>query len=90
MRLEDLKALIETQYDWALDIDYSDPKTQGIFWYRSEEKMEPRLGQRFEEPGASCEMLLGIGWYVCEAYRDLHKEYRRQRQMCIRDRPNTE
>ena len=71
MRLEDLKALIETQYDWALDIDYSDPKTQGIFWYRSEEKMEPRLGQRFEEPGASCEMLLGIGWYVCEAYRDL-------------------
>ena len=71
MRLEDLKTLIETQYDWALDIDYSDPKTQGVFWYRSEEKMEPRLGKRFEEPGADSEMLLGIGWYVCEAYRDL-------------------
>ena len=71
MRLEDLKALIETHYDWALDIDYSDPKTQGVFWYRSEEKMEPRLGQRFEEPGANSEMLLGIGWYVCEAYQDL-------------------
>ena len=33
--------------------------------------MEPRLGQRFEEPGANSEMLLGIGWYVCEAYQDL-------------------
>ena len=71
MRLKDLKALIEAHYDWALDIDYSDPKTQGTFWYRSEEKMEPRLGQRFEEPGAANEMLLGIGWYVCECYKSL-------------------
>ncbi len=71
MRLDDLKKLIETHYAWALDIDYSDPKTQGIFWYRSEEKMEPRLGRRFEEPGAASEMLLGIGWYVCACYTDL-------------------
>lgn len=71
MSAGDLKRLIETHYDWALGIDYKDPKTQGIFWYRSEEKMEPRLGQRFEEPGAANEMLLGIGWYVCESYRDL-------------------
>ena len=33
--------------------------------------MEPRLGQRFEEPGAANEMLLGIGWYVCECYKSL-------------------
>lgn len=73
MRAVDLKALIETHYNWALDIDYSDPKTQGVFWYRSEEKMEPRLGKRFEEPGAGSEMLLGIGWYVREGYNDLCK-----------------
>ena len=73
MRVDDLKTLIETHYDWALDIDYSDPKTQGVFWYRSEEKMEPRLGKRFEEPGASNEMLLGIGWYVREGYNNLCK-----------------
>jgi len=30
--------------------------------------MEPRLGRRFEEPGADSEMLLGIGWYVRAAY----------------------
>ena len=71
MRAGDLKTLIEKHYGWALDIDYSDPKTQGIFWYRSEEKMEPRLGHRFEEPGSSNEMLLGIGWYVCQSYESL-------------------
>ena len=27
--------------------------------------------------------------YGSYMYRDLHKEYRRQRQMCIRDRPST-
>lgn len=35
--------------------------------------MEPRLGKRFEEPGAASEMLLGIGWYVREAYNSLCK-----------------
>ena len=73
MPASDLKQLIETHYGWSLNIDYSDPKTQGVFWYRSEEKMEPRLGQRFEEPGAENEMLLGIGWYVCECYASLCK-----------------
>jgi len=68
MPVGDLKALIERAYDWALAVDYSDPKTQGVFWYRSEEKMEPRLGRRFHEPGADNEMLLGIGWYVRECY----------------------
>ncbi len=68
MRAGDLKALIERAYDWALAVDYTDQKAQGIFWYRSEEKMEPRLGRRFEEPGADNEMLLGIGWYVRAAY----------------------
>ncbi len=71
MRAGDLKALIETHYDWALQIDFSDPKRQDMFWYRSEEKMEPRLGRRFEEPGAGSEMLLGIGWYVRECYNEL-------------------
>jgi hypothetical protein len=71
MPLEALKALIETHYAWALGIDFTDPERQGVFWYRSEEKMEPRLGQRFMDPGAGNEMFLGIGWYVCESYKSL-------------------
>ena len=31
------------------------------FWYVSEEKLEPRLGERYEEPGAELEQPLAVG-----------------------------
>lgn len=68
MRLKDLKRIIEADYQWALDIDFSSPEAQHHFWYYSEEKDEPRRGARFEEPGADCEMRLGFG-------RDVHHLY---------------
>jgi len=68
MPLSDLQALIERNYDWALAYDYSDDAAQGVFWYRSEEKMEPRLGGRFDEPGSEKEMCLGISWYAQACY----------------------
>ncbi len=71
MRLGDLKALIERDYDWALGIDFSDARAREHFWYYSEDKEEPRLGKRFEEPGADKEMRLGMGWYVSELHQRL-------------------
>lgn len=62
MRLSDLIDLIETHYDWAISLEYSGKTSLDTFWYRSEEKMEPRLGRRSREPGAEKEMLLGIGF----------------------------
>ncbi|MGI9415114.1 MAG: hypothetical protein ACR2PM_15675 [Hyphomicrobiales bacterium] len=61
MRLSELKDIIEQDYDWALGIDFSAPRSQHYFWYYSEGKEEPRRGPRFEEPGAECEMRLGFG-----------------------------
>ena len=61
MSLGELKALIETRYDWALGVDYEDRRQRHLFWYRSAEKDEPRLGERFNEPGAERELPLGIG-----------------------------
>ena len=61
MSLSALRRLIEANYDWALPVDYDDPHAQHFFWYVSEEKLEPRLGARFEEPGAEREQRLGIG-----------------------------
>ncbi|MCW2306002.1 hypothetical protein [Rhodobium gokarnense] len=61
MVLGDLKALIEEHYGWALGIDYDDPTAQERFWYYSEDKLEPRLGERFKEPGAEREMPLSVG-----------------------------
>ncbi|MDQ0469219.1 hypothetical protein [Labrys wisconsinensis] len=51
-----LGALIERDYGWALA-----PPGQGAearFWYVSEEKLEPRLGERGIEPGAERELPL--------------------------------
>ena len=42
--------LIEDCFGWALDIDWSAQENCARAWYVSEEKLEPRLGERFEEP----------------------------------------
>jgi hypothetical protein len=55
---------IERDYRWALDIDFDAQSARKYFWYYSEAKEEPRLGQRFAEPGAEREMRLGIGHMV--------------------------
>jgi hypothetical protein len=61
MRLRALARLVETNYAWALEVDYGDPAEQHLFWYVSEDKLEPRLGERFNEPGAEREMPIGVG-----------------------------
>jgi hypothetical protein len=55
---------------WALDLDFSDPATVARFWYVSEEKSEPRLGERADEAGADREMPLDIARQVAALYRD--------------------
>ena len=59
--VSELLKLLETNYHWALDVDYIREKNQAKFWYVSEEKLEPRLGERFEEPGKEFEQPLSTG-----------------------------
>ena len=61
MSLADLVGLIEANYAWALTIDYDDAAQRHLFWYVSADKLEPRLGERFNEPGAEQELPIGIG-----------------------------
>jgi len=68
MPLVQLRSLIESRYAWALAVDFDDPVEQTLFWYRSAEKEEPRIGQRFEEPGAEKEIQLAIGRDVRDCY----------------------
>lgn len=51
---------VRARAGWALDIDMGAPGAQALFWYVSEEKLEPRLGLRAEEPGAEREMPLAV------------------------------
>ena len=56
--------LIEQNYQWALDVDFENAEAQHYFWYVSEEKLEPRLGARLEEPGAEMELPLDLARHV--------------------------
>ena len=58
--LEELRFQIEKNYAWALEFDFSEPDSEYFFWYVSAEKEEPRLGERYNEPGAEVEMPIGI------------------------------
>jgi hypothetical protein len=51
------QALLES-YSWAGKVDFAEPSANARFWYVSAEKLEPRLGERFEEDGAELEQPL--------------------------------
>ena len=61
MRLTQLNELLQKSFSWALEIDFTEPEKQRRFWYYSEEKLEPRFGDRYADPGAEQEMPLAVG-----------------------------
>jgi len=66
-----LKVQIEENYAWALKTDYATDKEQARFWYVSEAKLEPRLGERYKEDGADLEQPLAIARDVSSLYSNL-------------------
>jgi len=56
-----MRALIGENYAWALAIDWAKPDNQGLAWYVSAEKLEPRLGDRFAEDIEPYELPLAPG-----------------------------
>ena len=70
-RASDVLATLEAQYDWTDSIDYNHPDAQARVWYVSEEKLEPRLGERHEEPVAPYEQPLCPGRDAVRMRRDL-------------------
>ncbi|MBR7887481.1 hypothetical protein J9B83_00905 [Marinomonas sp. A79] len=71
MPVQTLKEVIEQSYRWALDIDFTKEGAKETFWYRSEDKMEPRLGNAEKEQGKSKQMALGVGYAVRKCYDQL-------------------
>ncbi len=58
--VQDLIAVLENQYQWAINIDFNEPDNSYWFWYRSVDKEEPRMGVRAQEQGADRELSLDI------------------------------
>lgn len=68
-------SIIEQKYAWTLTIDYSRHNQSARFWYYSEEKLEPRVGERYTEPGAEKEHPLACGRDIAALYADLKKAH---------------
>lgn len=68
---QQLRKQIEDHYGWALDIDFATEQSQARFWYVSEAKLEPRLGQRAEEEGSENEQPLAIARDINTLYHAL-------------------
>ncbi len=74
MNVGRLIGLARKHFEWALGLDFSSREETARFWYVSEEKLEPRLGERYEEDGAELEQRLGIGREVSAMLQALDDE----------------
>ncbi len=72
--LAEAAQLIEEHYAWALAIDFNDAVSVGTFWYRSEEKMEPRLGKRGVDPGDDKSIDIALALNVRNCYEQLAED----------------
>ena len=80
MKIFELTDFINKNYDWALKINFDLEEANSKFWYVSEEKLEPRLGNRFSENGSELEQPLDIAKKVQALNNDL-KDF--SRDLCI-------
>lgn len=55
-----LRETIDRDYGWVKRFDFASPAADARFWYVSEEKLEPRLGERHAEEGAGKEQPLAV------------------------------
>jgi len=60
MSIARLRDILARDYAWLQRFDFADPAQVARFWYVSEEKLEPRLGNRYQESGQEREQPLGI------------------------------
>ncbi|MFK8076420.1 MAG: hypothetical protein AB8B84_07530 [Granulosicoccus sp.] len=71
MNVGALSAIIQENYSWALSIDWKEPGNAARAWYVSEEKLEPRLGERYEEPIADYEQPLAPARDIAALYETI-------------------
>ncbi len=71
MTTDDLTALVTDLYGWALGIDWTDLDETARAWYVSEDKLEPRMGERHEEVIEPYESPLAPGRDAARLHADL-------------------
>ncbi len=67
----DLKKIINNKYSWVKNIDFNNKNSNYLFWYVSAAKLEPRLGERYNEDGSELEQNLGIAKMVNDLFNSI-------------------
>ena len=71
LSIHDARQSLMDHYGWALSIDWSSRDADARAWYVSEEKLEPRLGERYDEPIGDFEQPLQPGRDAGRMFADL-------------------
>ena len=67
----DLNKIINDKYSWIKNIDFNNKDSNYLFWYVSAAKLEPRLGERYNEQGSELEQNLGIAKMVNNLFKQI-------------------
>lgn len=71
MSIGSLISIINKQYNWAFQYDFTLPESRYYFWYRSAEKEEPRIGVRGVDLGDELAMPMNIAEQVQQLEAEL-------------------
>lgn len=71
MSVGELREILSDHFDWALSTDFDNKDENALFWYVSEEKLEPRIGRVGIDEGQELEQPLCISRLVANLQSDL-------------------
>lgn len=71
MSVSELKKILNEHFYWAVSMDFQDKDENALFWYVSEEKLEPRIGRVGIDEGHELEQPLGIARLISDLSCDV-------------------
>ena len=71
MSVAEMKEILSEHFNWAVSTDFQDKDENALFWYVSEEKLEPRIGRVGIDEGHELEQPLGIARLISDLSSDL-------------------
>ena len=72
-KVSDLRTIIENSYQSIIKIDFKEKNSTANFWFISKNKEEPRVANRYEEPGSELEQPLAIARDIKQLYEKVLK-----------------
>ncbi len=73
MSIQELQSLLQKNYGWVAEHDFSQRGSSAMFWFYSRNNQEPRRGVRGKDPGVITEHPVGVARDVADLWSDIGK-----------------